>query len=249
MAPAPHRSLLRSALISILPAGLMTGAFAAFVSHGFGLDGAYPAKALAVFGAEAALGLVGLSKPQPFVSFGAANQVTLARAALVALLAGLIGERPVPGLAAIVTAAAVMIAVLDGVDGWLARRQHMASEFGARFDMETDALFIMVLAGLAWQFDRAGAWVLVSGLLRYLFIGAGLIAPWMRRALPPSSRRKFIAVVQVIALILTLAPFVPATATPAIAAMGLCALALSFLVDVVWLVQHAARPRATISPQ
>ena len=249
MAPAPHRSLLRSALISILPAGLMTGGLGAFLSHGFGLDAAYPVKILAVFGAGAAVVLVGLSKHHPFGSFGAANQVTLARAALVALLAGLIGERSAIGLPALVTAAAVMVAVLDGVDGWMARRKHMVSDFGARFDMETDALFIMVLAGLAWQFDKAGAWVLVSGLLRYVFVGAGLIAPWMRRALPDSSRRKSIAVVQVIALILTLAPFVPATVTPAIAALGLCALTLSFLVDVVWLSQHAARSRATMSPQ
>ena len=39
----------------------------------------------------------------------------------------------------------------------------MASAFGARFDMETDALLLLVLAALAWQFDKAGAWVLASG--------------------------------------------------------------------------------------
>jgi phosphatidylglycerophosphate synthase len=249
MAPAPHRSLLRSALISILPAGLITGGLAALLSDGFGLDAAYFVKTLAVFGAGAALVLAGLSKHHPFISFGAANQVTLARAALVALLAGLIGERTPIGLPALVTAAAVMVAVLDGVDGSMARHKHMVSDFGARFDMETDALFIMVLAALAWQFDKAGAWVLVSGLLRYVFVGAGLVMSWMRQALPPSTRRKSIAVVQVIALILTLAPFVPTTVAPVIAAVGLCALTLSFLVDVVWLLQSAARSRATMSPQ
>ena len=104
--------------------------------------------------AGAALVLVGLSKHHPFARFGAANQVTVTRGALVALLAGLIGERTAVGLPTFVMAAAVTVAVLDGIDGWMARRNHMASDFGARFDMETDALFIMVLAVLAWQYGK-----------------------------------------------------------------------------------------------
>ena len=249
MAPAPHPNLLRSALISILPAGLMTGVVGAFLTYWFSLDAAYLKKSLAVFVAGAALVLVGLSKHHPFAKFGAANQVTVTRGALVALVAGLIGERTAVGLPTFVTAAAVTVAVLDGIDGRMARRSHMASDFGARFDMETDALFIMVLAALAWQYERCGAWVLLSGLLRYVFVGAGRVVAWLRRPLPPSRRRKVIAVVQVVALILTLAPFVPATITPGVAALGLCALTLSFLVDVMWLLQNAARSRATVSPQ
>ena len=62
----------------------------------------------------------------------------------------------------------------------------MASAFGARFDMETDALLIQVLAILAWQYGKAGPWVLVSGLLRYLFVAAGWVWPWMREPLFPS---------------------------------------------------------------
>jgi phosphatidylglycerophosphate synthase len=246
MAPAPHPSLLRSALISILPAGLLTGLVGAFLTYMFGLDAAYLQKALAVFVAGAALVLVGLSKHHPFPAFGAANQVTVTRGALVALLAGLVGERTAVGLPAFVTVAAVTVAVLDGMDGWMARRRHMVSDFGARFDMETDALFIMVLAALAWQYERCGAWVLLSGLLRYVFVGAGMVVSWLRRPLPPSRRRKVIAVVQVVGLILSLAPFVPSTITPVVAALGLCALTLSFLVDVMWLLQNAARSRAAV---
>jgi multidrug efflux pump subunit AcrA (membrane-fusion protein) len=39
--------------------------------------------------------------------------------------------------------------MLDGVDGWLARRHEIASRFGARFDMEVDALLILALSVLA----------------------------------------------------------------------------------------------------
>ena len=51
----------------------------------------------------------------------------------------------------------------------------MTSAFGARFDMEVDALLIQVLAVLAWQWDKAGPWVLMSGLLRYVFVAAGWV--------------------------------------------------------------------------
>ena len=42
----------------------------------------------------------------------------------------------------------------------------MVSAFGARFDMETDALLILALSVLVWRHAKAGAWVLASGLLR-----------------------------------------------------------------------------------
>ena len=63
--------------------------------------------------------------------------------------------------------------LLDGVDGWLARRHRIASAFGARFDMEIDALLILALSVLAWRHEKAGAWVVASGLLRYAFVAAG----------------------------------------------------------------------------
>ena len=242
MSPArgPDRQLRRSALASILPAGLISGVAGAVLTHRYGLDAAYLVKAMVVYAAGAALVVLGLPRHHPFAAFGAANRVTLIRGALLALLAGLIGEERAAGLAMLITVAAILIAVLDGLDGWLARRHRMASGFGARFDMETDALLILVLAVLAWQLGRAGIWVLLSGLLRYLFVGAGWLLPWLRGPLPPSMRRKFCAVLQVIALIATLAPFIPSRAAPAIAAMGLGALLWSFLVDVVWLYRHAS---------
>ena len=244
MAWAVRRGLLHSALTCILPTALLTGAVAQLCATRFGLDAAYPLKVMSVFVAGAALVLSGLPRHHPFGSFGPANQVTVARGALVALLAGLIGERAATGTPLFATVLAVVAAALDGVDGWLARRTHTASRFGARFDMETDALLILVLAVLVWQYGKAGAWVLSSGLLRYAFIIAGLALPWLRSPLPASQRRRVIAVVQVIALIAALAPFVPAAAGTLMAAVALAALTFSFALDVLWSFQIAARSRA-----
>ena len=49
-------------------------------------------------------------------------------------------------------------------------RSNEASSFGARFDMETDALLILVLAALVWQHGKAGPWILAAGLMRYAFV-------------------------------------------------------------------------------
>lgn len=180
-----------------------------------------------------------LRKNHPFTRFGPANQITTARAALVALVVGLLGEPRIPASAAAAVAVAIVAAMLDGADGWLARRSGMASEFGARFDMEVDALLVLVLATLAWQFEKAGVWVLLSGALRYLFVVAGWRRPWVHRPLPRSVRRQAICVVQTVGLILTLAPVVAAPLSSVLAAMALCALAWSFLVDIVWLWRQA----------
>lgn len=217
----------------------LTGAAGLLLAHGLDLGGAYLLKVLALL-ALILLGVVrGLARHQPFARFGAANQMTLGRAALVALLGGLVGEAPSGALAVAATLLASVAALLDSLDGWLARRTRMASDFGARFDMETDALLILVLALLAWQFGKAGIWVLASGLLRYLFVAAGLALRWMRADLPPSRRRKVVAVIQVVALIITVAPLTPPGVSAAVAATGLAALVLSFSLDVRWLYRRA----------
>lgn len=196
--------------------------------------------AIAVAGAFAILRY--LPRHHPYDTFGPANAITLARAVPVALVAALAVE---PGSAAAATfavAAGTAVVVLDGVDGRLARRHAVASEFGARFDMETDALLVLALAVLAWRWDRAGAWVVLSGLARYAFVGAAVAAAWMRRPLPPSRRRQAVCVVQIVVLLAVVAPWLPRTATAPLALAGLLVLGYSFAVDVAWLARRARQP-------
>ena len=200
----------------------------------------YPLKAAVLFAAIMGLSIGFLQQHHPFARFGAANQITTLRAILVALVAGLVGEPRLPALAAAAAAASVAVTLLDGVDGWLARRHDIASPFGARFDMEIDALLILALSVLAWRHDKAGAWVIVSGVLRYAFVAAGTLAPWLRGALPPSRRRQSICVIQIAALTLVMLPSVQPPISTLLAASALGALTGSFLIDTVWLWQHRA---------
>ena len=198
----------------------------------------YPLKAGGIFAAIVIVAAIGRRAHHPFARLGPANHVTAVRALLVAAVAGLIGETLTPALASAALAASAVATALDGVDGWLARRTAMASPFGARFDMEVDALLIQVLAILVWQDGKAGVWVLASGLLRYAFVLAGLVLPWLRRPLSPTLRGKAICVVQILCLLLALAPWIAWPASSMIAGAALAALACSFAVDVAWLWRH-----------
>jgi phosphatidylglycerophosphate synthase len=174
--------------------------------------------------------------------FGPANLVTASRLVLVLGIASFALRRPSSTLAWTAVVVCTLAALLDIVDGRVARRTGTASAFGAKFDMEVDALLIITLAVLAWQYGKAGVWVLLSGLLRYGFVTAGWLLPWLTAPLPPSLRRKTVCVVQIVALIVVLGPVIVPPFSTLIAAGGLAALGYSFLVDTVWL-WRAATPR------
>ena len=122
----------------------------------------------------------------PYPTFGAANYVTLTRALLTLALVWLTTQPAEPRIAWRAGWIAGLVAAFDGVDGWLARRTRMSSAFGARFDMETDAALLLVLSALAWRHDKAGAWVLLIGAMRYLFVAAGGLMPWLTGPLTPT---------------------------------------------------------------
>jgi phosphatidylglycerophosphate synthase len=168
----------------------------------------------------------------PQSSFGWANGITLVRAAGVAMLAGLIGIEISDRLAWPILLLALLMLLLDGVDGWLARRQNSASAFGARFDMETDALFILVLALLVWHLDKAPAWVILAGIWRYAFIVAGWLYPKLAAPLASSRRRQTVCVIQVVALLICLFPPLPKTPGMLVALLSLIILSMSFCVDI-----------------
>jgi phosphatidylglycerophosphate synthase len=213
----------------------VAGTAAAAAAAGSWLDAgrAYPIAATAVAAATLAALVRLAGHDHPHARFGPANAVTTSRVALVALVAALLVVEA--GMAAqwLAVVLASAGAVLDGVDGWLARRTGLASAFGARFDMETDALLILALALLVWRHDKAGAWAIACGLMRYGFVAAGWLLPWMARPLRATRRGKTVAVVQIVGLSVALAPIVPVPLSATVAAATLAALVWSFAVDVM----------------
>ncbi len=145
------------------------------------------------------------------------------------MLDGLAGS---DALAWAVAGIATVALCLDGIDGRLARRQRLASEFGARFDMEVDAFFAALLTILLVVSGKVGLWALPLGFMRYGFVLAAAALPWMRAPLPDRFGRKAVCVLQIGTLVALLAPVIgPGTAwIPA--ALATLALGWSFAIDI-----------------
>jgi phosphatidylglycerophosphate synthase len=200
---------------------------------------------LAVVAGAAALLLQGLPG-MGAVALGPANRVTLLRTALVGAVTALIVSA-VPGgalpIALAPTAAAALL--LDAVDGPVARRTGSVSALGARFDMEVDAVLILVLS--VDVLPVVGGWVLTIGLARYALGAAALSLPWLRRPIPASRWRKGVAAIQGVALTVVAAGLLPVPAAVLLLAGAGLLLAESFLSQVWWLVRHeAAGPVAVV---
>lgn len=162
------------------------------------------AAALILYGVLAAVAGWAFSRNYAFDAIGFCNLVTLFRLALVSSLAASFFA-PQEAVFAVLSVA-VTAFLLDGVDGWMARRSGLTSEFGARFDVEVDSVFALLLAGLA---VHAGLHplVILLGLPRYLFGAAQTLWPRLVRPLAPRFSRKVVCVVQIAVLIFLLMPW------------------------------------------
>ncbi|GGS15365.1 MULTISPECIES: CDP-alcohol phosphatidyltransferase family protein [Streptomyces] len=165
---------------------------------------------------------------------GPANRVTLGRAGLVGGVTALVADSfaSAPPVTVLVALTAVAL-LLDGVDGRVARRTGTASALGARFDMEVDAVLILVLS--VYVSARLGPWVLLIGAMRYAFVAAARCAPWLSAPLPPSFARKTVAAAQGVCLLVAGAGLLPYPADLAVVLLALGSLVWSFGRDVRWL--------------
>jgi phosphatidylglycerophosphate synthase len=177
--------------------------------------------------------------------FGPANTVTAGRSSLVAIVTALVATSftdPIP--VALLVSVAIPALALDAVDGWVARRTHSESALGARFDMEVDAYLLLVLG--AYVAQDLGWWVMLIGALRYFFIAAGWMLPWMRATLRPRYWRKVVTACAGIALVAAASGLFPEWVSWAVTLAALALLLESFGRDVVWLVREQ-RAAASVS--
>jgi phosphatidylglycerophosphate synthase len=179
---------------------------------------------------------------QPGQGIGAANRVTLVRSILVLPVAALTLQ---PGVLMLertswwIISLGTVALLLDGTDGRVARRTGTTSAFGARFDMELDAFFLLALSVLVWQSGKVGSWVIMIGALRYLFVVCGMFWMTLKGELPPCERRRLVCAGEGIALLVCLGPTIPVSVAGVVAVGALAVLVYSFAVDVRWLVSNA----------
>jgi phosphatidylglycerophosphate synthase/uncharacterized membrane protein YbhN (UPF0104 family) len=126
----------------------------------------------------------------PAGRFGMPNLITTARLLMTMGLLFAYGRHPGWQLAA----TAGFILLMDVVDGWVARKTGQSSAFGASYDVEADALLVMTIAMLLFSRDTAGPWVLLAGLLRYLYVLAPALFPTPAGQAPRSRHGRIVYV-------------------------------------------------------
>jgi phosphatidylglycerophosphate synthase len=227
---APLRDFALSAVAGLLVLAALGPAFLP----------ALPSAAWAIAGSLYLLGTLAaadfLRRTFPHPTLGLCNVVTLTRLVIVgALTAALVagGGDPV-AILALATAALA----LDGVDGWLARSRGRVSDFGARFDLEVDSAFALVLALHALASGTAGPMVLVLGAMRYAFVAAAQVLPWLGGPLPERFGRKAVCVIQMAALIVIQWPGLPEAMAEGLVLGAAGALVWSFGLDIRHLWRH-----------
>ena len=172
--------------------------------------------------------------PQPFTL---PTLVTAVRGAAVAVLAGfVVSGRPGDLLAWLPALLFAGEALLDAVDGALARATGTTSAFGARLDTEADALALLVGSVVAVRFGVAPVFYLAVGLARYVFV-AGLAVRRYRGNpvfdLPERESRQSLAAAQMLVLALVLVPALEPTLSRVLATAGMVPFLLGFARD--WL--------------
>jgi phosphatidylglycerophosphate synthase len=189
-----------------------------------------------------ALGLLDRSLAVSGHHLGPADRITVLRTVLVCGVAAsaqsALSGQSGSGRGWLVGLATLAI-VLDGVDGWVARRTGTASAFGARFDMEVDAFLILVLS--VHVAGGAGGWVLLIGAARYLLLGAAIALPWLRASLPPRPWCKVVAVIQGAVLVTASAELTGVVRLALLVALGLLVESFGREVHDLWRLRSAAQ--------
>ena len=171
--------------------------------------------------------LIGLCRRQwtPRGDFGAANVLTLLRLMGIAILL----VAPAPDKF-IFSTLALLLLVMDAADGYIARRLGTASEFGAFFDKEVDAFFMLALCVSLYAEHRFQAWILVPGALRYAFVLLLRMVKPRHASERRSALGRWIYALTMMALIIAFLPF-PRLAFVLVATMTV-ALVYSFLLSL-----------------
>ena len=178
----------------------------------------------------------------PTLGYGTA--LTIGRGMAIALLAGFIFLPRPPGWLAWTPAILYSTgAILDYLDGYVARITNHATKLGESLDMEFDVIGVLAAVLLTISYGQLPIWYLAVGLPREIF----LFGHWIlrKRGLPvydltPSSDRRLIAGLQMGFLSVVLWPVFTPPATTLAAVLFAVPLLTSFGRD--WLVTSGRLP-------
>ena len=204
--------LLAGALALWSIEGLVTGVF--------GLVGGMAGWAFVLWQCHRRLHLnVSTIDDRSFNTLGTANRITLLRGLLIGATAGFLAMlplQPYAGLFYVPAALYTLAAALDGLDGYVARRQQQTTRLGTELDTVMDAFGLLVAPLFAVFTGKLPAVYLLVSLAYYLFQWG---IRWRQQrgrpvyALPASQVRRYLAGAQMVLVAFALWPPLPGSLT------------------------------------
>ena len=162
-----------------LLSGLIVGSLLVVLAGSLAVPGTFVVLVLVALGLQASIFAVSDRQLDAVPDRGrlltTATVLTTCRGSAAVVLAGfLVVERPTGMLVWLPALLFGAAALLDGVDGQLARATGTESAFGSRLDTEMDSLALLIGVAVAIRFGQAPLVFLLVGLARYAFV-AGII--------------------------------------------------------------------------
>lgn len=182
----------------------------------------------------------------PARTLGIANALTLCRGWLIAAVGGFAFVDPTATIVWLPAGAYGLSAVLDQLDGVLARTVGRRTELGASLDLAFDTLGFLVAPVVAVLWGQLPVWYLSLSAARYLF-RAGVATRRLRSLpvydLPASVVRRPLAGLQMAFISVALTPLLPTATIRVLAVTALVPSLLVFLRDYLAVAGHLKRAK------
>jgi len=132
-----------------------------------------------------------------------------------------------------------MIALLlDGLDGFIARKYDHVTKFGEKIDQESDNFLMLVLSISLYLNREIGAYIFLIPLYRYLFIFFMSKYDWLKTELPISQFRKFACAVTTLFMVVAQDVYFDPENTLFLVILSLFIITFSFAKDIIWLYRN-----------
>ena len=128
--------------------------------------------------------------------------------------------------------------IMDGLDGFIARKYNLVSRFGEIIDQESDNFLMLVISISLYLNKDVGLYVFLIPLYRYTFLASMKKYDWLKRTLPSSQFRKIACVLTIVLMIMSQDVYFNYENTVFLVFLSLFIITFSFSKDIIWLYRN-----------
>ena len=133
---------------------------------------------------------------------------------------------------------AIISFLLDGLDGFIARKYNQVTKYGEVIDQEADNFLIFVMSISLYINKEIGLYVFLIPAFRYIFIFSMTRYYWLKNTLPDSQLRKAVCVSIIFIMIISQDSYFANDDVVFLVLLSLFIITFSFSRDIIWLYRN-----------